>query len=115
MAYTGEIYDWDPYVGDLKRMHSGAQVDIIAYNDNGVSYEWDIQAVYRVHKDNTDIYYVGYGKGCSCDSYGYTGSSELLHFSSRRSLLYYLRNTDGFNEVYHEVRNIKARGAKPKL
>lgn len=87
-------YDYtDGYVDVLKDVHKGHDVEIVAYENDGYMYEWDVAVVYRVIGE--DIYYLGSGSGCSCDGYDwYAAYGDLSQFSSRRSLLSYLRNSD---------------------
>lgn len=94
MTYYDDMVKFDSYIPVLKEVHAGKNVSIVAHGDDELMYEWDIARVYRVSGDNLDIYYVGSGSGCSCDSYGdYANVNDLMQFSSRRALLNYLRNS----------------------
>jgi len=86
-------YTDDAYVGILRDMYPGNDVEIVASIDNGGSYEWDVAVVYRVYGVNN--YYMGTGSGCSCDWYTDNAAyGDLMQFSSRRALLNYLRNSN---------------------
>lgn len=82
----------DSYVDLLKNMNKNADVSIVADSDFGGSYDWDVARVYRVKSASHDVYYLGSDCGCSCDWYDENPAFEdLMEFSSRRSLLSYLR------------------------
>lgn len=97
-------YTDDDYVKILREIYPGRDVEIIASYDNGDGYSWDVVYVYRVY--DVENYYVGSGSGCSCDYYEmYASYNDLSQFSSRRSVLSYLRNHSErkFRDVHSEV------------
>lgn len=97
-------YSDDAYVKDLRNVYPGKDVEIVAKDDFGGSYEWDIAVVYRVY--GVDNYYVGSGSGCSCDWYEDNADyGDLMQFTSRRALLNYLRNSnnDKFKSLHGDV------------
>lgn len=86
-------YNDDAYVIELRKIHPGRDIEIVAGVEQGEMYEWDVAYVYRVY--DMDLYYVGEGCGCSCTWYeDGAGYGDLMQFTSRRAVLTYLRNSD---------------------
>lgn len=102
-------YDNDSYANILQDIHPGKTIDLIVNDDSGACYEWDVVAVYKVVEDG--IYYLVSDNGCSCDAFGQFASyDDLIQFSSRRSLLHYLRNSkvDKIKGIHSQILVSKA-------